>query len=79
MLEHIPTEYVALSIFRMLQACPEIFFSIGLDYDTYGALIKDQLHLTVKPYVWWREFLKEFGELKDARDLGTNGIFWLNR
>jgi len=78
-LEHIPTEYMGLSIHQILKACDEIFFSIGLERDSYGDLIKAELHLTIRPYIWWRDFLQEFGELKDARDLGTNGLYWLSR
>ena len=78
-LEHIPTEYVGLSIYQILQACDEVFFSVGLSQDTYGALIKDNLHLTIRTYLWWREFLKEFGEVKDARDMGVTGVYWLSK
>lgn len=79
MLEHIPTEYVGLSITRIQEACNETFFSVGLSIDSYGDLIKDTLHLTVRPYLWWREFLKEFGTVTDARDLGQTGIYWLSK
>lgn len=78
-LEHIPTEYVCLSIHQILEACNEVFFSVGLDVDGFGTLIEADLHLTVRPYTWWRDLLKEFGDLQDARDFGTTGIYYLSR
>ena len=74
-LEHIPTEYVGLVLHRIRIQCAQAFLSIGLTDDAFGKVIRDELHLTVKPFDWWRDFLKEFGEVEDARDLGVTGMY----
>ena len=74
-MEHLPTGYVCMVLHNIMEACDEVFFSIALVPDHYGEFIGEELHLTVRPFTWWRELLKEFGELKDARDISHTGIF----
>ncbi len=74
-LEHVPTEYVGLALHRIKENCDQVFLSIGLDDDAFGALIRDQLHLTIRPFIWWRDLLSEYGEVKSARDLHVTGMF----
>lgn len=74
-LEHIPPEYSALSIHRIRENCSNAFLSIGLTPDHFGKVIRDELHLNVKPFRWWKELLSEFGEVLDARDQLETGVY----
>lgn len=76
-MEHIPTEFVALSIREILDHCGRAFFSISFLPDQMGALIGQDLHLTVRPFTWWRDLFREMGILLDARDLLGEGIFYV--
>jgi len=74
-MEHIPPEYVSLVLHRIREQTERVFFSIAFIEDHCGAVIQEELHLIIKPFKWWRDFLKEFGEVEDARDLGIQGVF----
>lgn len=75
-LEHIPTEFVMLSLERLLcRAKRGAFFTISLVPDQFGAFIGQPLHLTVQPYVWWRERIKDLTVLEDSRDFLNTGIY----
>lgn len=78
-LEHIPTEFTMLVVARCLQAAPRAFFHINFEPDSFGRAIGDVLHLTVQPFVWWRDRLAEVGRLVEARDLLGTGLFILER
>jgi hypothetical protein len=80
MMEHIPTQFVGLSVSEMLKVCDRVFFSISFNRDVHGDSIRDRLHLTIESFVWWRDTLSELGHLIEARDLvGGNGVFLLGR
>jgi len=74
-MEHIPTEFTMLCVTNMLRACKQVFFSISFQPDHFGAHIGEPLHLTVKPFAWWRDALREVGTVVDARDLLGEGVF----
>jgi len=74
-LEHIPSEFIALSLDKIRVNSPNAFLSIGLTEDHFGKVIGEPLHLTVRPFTWWRDFLKEFGEVENARDCQHTGIY----
>ena len=76
-MEHLPTEYVGLSLDRIKHGCTACLLSIGLTPDHFGARIGETLHLTVKPFYWWRDFLDEFGDVEDARDLLHTGLYFV--
>lgn len=78
-MEHIPTEYVALSIDRILATARAAFFSVCFLDDGAGRLIGQPLHLTVKPFVWWRDLFRELGRLDEARDQMGQGVFYVRR
>jgi len=78
-MEHIPTEFTALSISEMLRTCGKAFYSISFTQDAYGDFINDHLHLTVKPFTWWRDMLRELGTVYEARDLLGDGVFYVGR
>ena len=77
MMEHIPTQFVALSIEQILRVAPKAFFSISFTPDNFGRFIKQDLHLTVKPFMWWRDTLRELGTVEEARDLIGEGVFYV--
>ena len=76
-MEHIPTEFTALSVQKILQACGHAFFSISFVPDVMGALVGEPLHLTVKPFMWWVDLLRECGSLHEARDMIGEGVFYV--
>jgi hypothetical protein len=78
-MEHIPTEFTALSVSEILKTCGKAFFSISFRQDNCGAFIGETLHMTVKPYTWWRDLMREVGEIVEARDLMGDGVFVVSR
>ena len=78
-LDHIPTEYVMLTLHRISQGCERCFFSISNVPDHFGSTIGQPLHLTVKPFVWWKQRIEESGgNILHARDLMTDSVFWVD-
>jgi 2-polyprenyl-3-methyl-5-hydroxy-6-metoxy-1,4-benzoquinol methylase len=75
-LEHVPPEFTLLTIQNLLRACDRLFLSIATEPDQFGAAIGQPLHLTVQPFAWWRDRLREIATLHDARDCGNTAIFW---
>lgn len=79
-MEHIPTEYTMLAAKAMIMSCKGgVFFAINFLPDNFGQKIGESLHLTVKPFTWWRDRLAELGELVTARDLLGQGVFFVRR
>ena len=78
-MEHIPQEYTMLAVQNMLDCCGTVFFSISFLPDHFGQFLGETLHLTVKPFVWWRDRLGEIGNVIDARDTLGEGIFYVGR
>ncbi len=78
-MEHIPTEYTMLVIDRIVQACRTTWFQIALVPDQFGATIGKPLHLTVKPFTWWRDRMQMAGKVIDARDLCGQALFVVQR
>ncbi len=76
-LEHIPTEFTMLVVERCLQAAKKVFLHINFDPDHFGQTIGQPLHLTVKPFEWWRDRLADLGNLTEARDMLGHGLFIL--
>jgi len=56
-MEHIPTEHVDDCLDNLEAIADKGFFQIALHYDGWGHLICDELHLTVKPDLWWLDKL----------------------
>jgi 2-polyprenyl-3-methyl-5-hydroxy-6-metoxy-1,4-benzoquinol methylase len=52
-MEHIPPDRVDKVLNNILRAAQHVFFSIATVKDNCGALIGEQLHLTVESYTWW--------------------------
>jgi SAM-dependent methyltransferase len=75
-LEHLPTVFVGLAITRMLEVARKgLFISVALGPDQMGVWVGRPLHLTVQPFVWWRDHLDTLGRVIDARDLINEGLF----
>lgn len=72
-MEHLPPEYTMLAIRNMLDACDGLFLSICFQDETFGYMVGESLHLTVMPFTWWRDHLKEMGNLVEARDFSPPG------
>ena len=65
-----------LAIARMLEASTRgVFLSIALVPDQFGILVGRPLHLTVKPFTWWRDRIRELGTVAECRDLIDAGLF----
>ena len=84
-MEHLPAEFTMLAIHNMLEACGGLFLSICFQDESFGELVGEPLHLTVRPFTWWRDNLREVGTLEEARDFSPPdrkdqlkvGIFYL--
>ena len=74
-MEHLPEEFTMLAVRNILAACERVFFVISFLPDRFGAFVGEPLHLTVRPFAWWRDRLREVGDLIDARDLLGRGVF----
>lgn len=75
-LEHIDEALTMLVITRLLAVARRgVFLSIATVPDAHGVWIGDTLHQTVKPFWWWRDHLREVGQLVEARDLLTAAVF----
>lgn len=73
-MEHLPPEKVDRSLGNIARHTRQAFFSIHFGPDVFG---DGHLHLTVRPFTWWRDKLAEYGEVTDARDLIGMGVFRL--
>ncbi len=77
-LEHIPQEFTMLVLRNLLAVATEgVFLSIALGPDVYGAIIGESLHVTVQPYVWWRDRLAELATVVESRDLLNVGLYYV--
>ena len=54
-MEHFPTADVEQAIINMMDTVQSCFFQISLISDSFGQLIGQALHLTIKPADWWVE------------------------
>ena len=60
-MEHIPTADVPMVLCNILHSVNTCFFQISTQPDSMGAVINQDLHLTVKPASWWKERLETYG------------------
>lgn len=75
-LEHIPTPFTMLVIARLLAVAERgAFLSISTVPDNFGAWVGGALHLTVQPFVMWRDQIATLGRVRAARDLLLNGVY----
>lgn len=79
-MEHIAPDDVGVVLDNILGAAEKVFFQISLEHDACGALIDEDLHLTVKPMEWWSEQLAEHKAfVYYASKEGHNAIFYVSR
>lgn len=78
-MEHIPPEYVMLSIDRMVQNCDLVWLAICNMEDKMGIHIGEHLHLTVQPFNWWLVRLATVAKIYEGRDLCGNSMFVVGR
>jgi len=78
-MEHIPPEFVMLSLDRIVSNCRLTWFMVCNKLDSMGEIFGKPLHLTVQPYLWWKERIAMVGTIKDARDLAGVSMFLVSR
>ena len=78
-MEHIPIEFVMLSLSRIISNCNTSWLQICNLPDTFGAVYGKPLHLTVQPFTWWLERLRMLGTVTDARDLCGTSLYVVKR
>ena len=79
-MEHIPPKYVMQTLSNiMMRVKTGCFFYICLVPDSFGKVIGEQLHLTVRPFTWWRDHLSEVGDVLHARDFLQNGLYYVRK
>lgn len=76
-MEHLSPRRVNKALKTITSHVKNAFFSIHFGPDNFGNVIGHPLHLTVKPFTWWRDKLKEYGKLKDARDCIGIGYYYV--
>ena len=76
-LEHVPQEFTMLTVDNLLQSCDHLFLTVCTEPDKFGARIGEPLHLTVQPFVWWRDRLREIAVVEEARDCMNTAVFYL--
>jgi len=58
-MEHIPEDQVEKVLRNIVKSAEKVFFNISLQEDSCGALIDENLHVTVKPAAWWLSKLRD--------------------
>lgn len=77
-LEHIPPAFTMLVIHRLLSVARKgVFLSISLVPDAFGAWVGKPLHQSVQSFTAWRDQLATLGEVVEARDLLTSGVYFV--
>ena len=77
-LEHLPTQFTMLAVDQMLRITKKAaYFSIYLTPDGHGPWVGRPLHLTVQPFTWWRDALREIADVVEARDCEEFGIYYV--
>lgn len=75
-MEHIPPSQVDRVLRNIKDATDNVFFQICFVEDHFGQMIGEHLHLSVHPFTWWRDKLREYWDVRDARDQIHTGIFF---
>ncbi|MBS3113718.1 class I SAM-dependent methyltransferase [Candidatus Woesearchaeota archaeon] len=69
-IEHVPEDLVAPSLEEMTRVCSRyLFISVCPTPSHHLSLNEENLHLTVKPVLWWEEQFKRYGEIERLRFL----------
>lgn len=78
-MEHIPPQDVDVVLENILGAADNVFFQISTIPDSMGALIGQELHLTVEPYSWWLEKLSKLGDVAWSHEDKIAALFYVKR
>lgn len=78
-MEHLPTVSVDAVIGNIMASVPKAFFQISTAPDCMGAIINQELHLTVKPHDWWIDRLSGFGKVTFHVEQPHSSMFILER
>lgn len=78
-LEHIPQEYTMLCLDKILENCRISWLQISLIEDSFGKVLGQPLHLTVRSFDWWLIRLGTLGKVIEARDLLDTGLYVVKR
>jgi hypothetical protein len=79
-MEHIPPEDVEKVITNIMRSSGSVFFQISTIDDSYGEIIGQALHLTVKPHGWWTEKFHSLGfKVVWCRELSNASFFHVTR
>lgn len=73
-MEHISPENVETVISNIMGCVKTAFFQISTVPDNMGAIIGQQLHLTVRPHDWWRSTIEDLGyivEWERSQDIAS--------
>lgn len=76
-MEHIPPDDVRRVLAHLFEATPAVFFAIDTKPDLCGAMINQQLHLTLMPHEEWRTLLSEFGTVVHDDAGGDHSTFYV--
>jgi 2-polyprenyl-3-methyl-5-hydroxy-6-metoxy-1,4-benzoquinol methylase len=77
-LEHLPPQFTMLAVDQLLRIAKHgVFLSVALQPDQMGIWIGQPLHQTVEAFRWWRDSLREVGDVVDARDLHQSGTYFV--
>lgn len=74
-MEHIPPEFVMLTLNNILRFCDVTWLVICNQPDNLGSMIGQTLHTALYPYTWWRDRISMLGTVEDARDLCGLSLF----
>lgn len=75
-MEHIEPEKVEKTINNLMHIADEVFFQISLVPDSMGALIGQDLHLSVHSYGWWMDKFASLGyHVKWSQDDGISAMY----
>lgn len=77
-MEHIAPENVDRAIRNIMDSAKSTFFQISTVPDAMGAIIGQQLHLTVQPFAWWEKKLSQYGEIRWSDDQGNAAFFYID-
>lgn len=67
-MEHIPTDQVDTVLRNIMEAAETVVFQISTIEDTFGEIIGQKLHNTVRPHRWWVDVLTSHGDIVEAVD-----------
>jgi len=77
-MEHLPTDLVEIVIRNIMDSSNKVFFQISTVNDHFGDALHTDLHLTVKPYEWWRsQFISSGYEIEWSDDQDQAALFYV--